>query len=235
MTVLTVVRDVAAVVGVNIPTTVFTNITANRTMSEMLSLANEMAQRISYDLREWTKLTKSQVYTGDGIKTNWPLPADYKRMLLTSNVYGSVQPRQPLRFIPDPDEWMIRRAGFEVDSRGEWTMLGGEMQIYPALAVGVTARYAYLERNCVKLAAGGSGEAFTADGDSFVLDERLLKLGMIWQWKANKGGAYAEDLGTYADALAIAMGADRPAPIIAGSMPITTNAKVAYPFEVPTP
>ena len=33
------------------------------------------------------------------------------------------------------------------------------------------------------------------------IDERLLKLGMIWQWKANKGSPYAEDMGTYSDAL----------------------------------
>ena len=34
-----------------------------------------------------------------------------------------------------------------------------------------------------------------------MLDERLLKLGMIWQWKAKKGSPYQEDLGTYGDAL----------------------------------
>ena len=34
---------------------VFSNITANRTMQEMLALANEMAQRIAYDTRDWTE------------------------------------------------------------------------------------------------------------------------------------------------------------------------------------
>ena len=49
-----------------------------------------------------------------------------------------------------------------------------------------------------------------ADGDSFVLDERLLKLGMIWQWKANKGSPYAEDMATYGDALVVHGGARQP-------------------------
>jgi hypothetical protein len=44
----------------------------------------------------------------------------------------------------------------------------------------------------------------------------LLKLGMIWQWKAQKGSPYAEDMGTYGDALTIAMGNDSPSPIIVG-------------------
>ena len=44
MTVLSVVKDVCAVVGVTVPQSVFSNITGNRTMQEMLEKANETAQ-----------------------------------------------------------------------------------------------------------------------------------------------------------------------------------------------
>jgi hypothetical protein len=67
------------------------------------------------------------------------------------------------------------------------------------------------------LSGGGYGDQFTNDGDVFRIDERLLKLGMIWQWKANKGSPYAEDMGTYSDALVNIAGADTPAPIIVDS------------------
>jgi hypothetical protein len=43
MTLLSVVKDVCATVGVIQPTSVFTNIANNRTMAEMLSLANDGA------------------------------------------------------------------------------------------------------------------------------------------------------------------------------------------------
>ena len=36
------------------PQSMFTNITGNRTMQEMVALANETAQRIAYDTRDWT-------------------------------------------------------------------------------------------------------------------------------------------------------------------------------------
>jgi hypothetical protein len=52
MTILSVVKDVCTTVGVLIPTSVFSNITGNRTMQEMLTLANEMAQRMAYDTRQ---------------------------------------------------------------------------------------------------------------------------------------------------------------------------------------
>jgi hypothetical protein len=48
---------------------------------------------------------------------------------------------------------------------------------------------------------------------------------MIWQWKAQKGSAYAEDMGTYGDALTYAMGHDSPAPIIVGDYRERTYAR----------
>ena len=64
MSLLTVVQDVCAVVGVIAPTSVFTNIGANRTMFEMVACANEMAQSIAGDERDWTALYKTQTYVG---------------------------------------------------------------------------------------------------------------------------------------------------------------------------
>jgi hypothetical protein len=258
MSLLTVVQDVCAAVGVEIPTTVFTSIANNRTMQEMVALANEMAQRIAYDTREWTRLKTQVTFTGDGVlvppvtgvmagTTAFALPANYKRMLLTAQVWRSTSTLQPMRFIADTDQWLQRRAANEVDAWGEWTLLGDYMHIYPIMAAAipaapplpavpaVTARFPYLDRNCVVLNAGGNGERFVNDLDRFRLDERLLKLGMTWQWKAQKGSPYAEDMGTYGDALQVAMGSDKPSPIIIGRSPISSTARVAYPFPVPTP
>jgi len=237
MPLLSVIKDVCAVVGVAIPQSIFSLLPGNRTMQEMLALANEMVQRIAYDTRDWTRLRKTVTYNGDGTKTAFDLPNDYKRMLLTAQVWRSTSTQQPMMFVPDTDEWLRRRAAGTTTAfaHGEWTILGGQMHIFPAMPVGVSAYFAYLDKNCVALVGGGYGDVFAADGDGFALDERLLKLGMIWQWKAQKGSPYAEDMGTYGDALTYAMGHDSPAPIIVGRSPISSNANVAYPWPVPTP
>jgi hypothetical protein len=183
-------------------------------------------------------------------------------MLLTANVWRSTSASYPMRFVPDTDEWLNRRAQNWFDPAGEWTMLGGQMLVAPTMDGGVplwvvathyavgaltrdpagtlwtnkvdhtsgsgtfvadraanptywvqtpntTATFVYLDKNCVALKSGGFGDSFTDDADSFRLDERLLKLGMVWQWKANKGTSYAEDMGTYSDALG---GSDGPRP-----------------------
>jgi len=239
MSLLSVVKDVCAVVGVTIPTSVFASITGNRTMQEMLALANEMAQRIAYDTREFRQMKTQMTFTGDGVTTAYNLPANYLRMLLTGNVWRSTSALQPMQFIPEIDRWNQRRILNLSDAWGEWTLLGNQILFDApmAAAVGstpaVTARFPYLDRNCVVLNAGGMGATFVNDADSFRLDERLLKLGMIWQWKANKGSPYAEDMGTYSDALQMALGADKPAPIIIDRVPssatIPTSIAMVWP------
>jgi hypothetical protein len=266
MSLLTVVQDVCAVVGVAVPTSVYASINGNRTMQEMVALATEMAQTIAYDTRDWTRLRvipPSPLFVGDGVQHLQPpagdgllvgtsafnLPADYKRMLLTSEVWRSNQTSMPMRFVPDTNEWLHRRLMNIVDGRGEWTIMGGKMNIWPIMLgpiaaspgppatpaiPAVTATMAYLQKNCIALTSGGYGDRFMNDNDTFLLDERTLKLGMIWRWKANKGSPYAEDMGTYSDALVNVLGKDSPAPIIVGRTPVSVNAQVAYPWPVPT-
>ena len=229
MTILSVVTDVCMANGINPPVSMFGASIQPRTQAELLSLANEMAQRIAYDVREWRVLKATHVFVGDGVADvngvvtgteAHPLPANFKRMLLTSQVYPSMSPRQPLRFVADADEWLSRRINTYQDGCGEWMLMGDDMLIHPILMgpVGTIpaqrVTFTYLDKNCVKLFGGGYGSQFVNDGDEFRLDERLLKLGMVWQWKANKGSPYAEDMGTYSDALVNIAGADTPAPII---------------------
>jgi hypothetical protein len=292
-----VVQDVCAAVGVDRPTSVFSNINYNRTMTEMLALANEMAQRIAYDTREWTVLTRLMTLTPEaGVvdpvynQMAFTLADDFKRMLLTTSVRKKSTPTVSMRFIPDADQWVQRRLRGFSDSYGEWVLSSYKgMTVSPPLsdlrtsltawanstvyAVGTKVRdgtstfwscktlhtsaatgtfaadraarptfwtqifqdqilFPYLSKNCIGLPAAGAGDAFLNDSDTFFPDERLLKLGMIWQWKANKGSPYAEDLGTYNDALNRVAGADKPAPIIVGRLPISSAARVGYPFPI---
>jgi hypothetical protein len=291
MTLLSVIKDVCATVGVAVPQSIFSNITGNRTMQEMVALANEMAQRIAYDQRDWTALTTATEIPGNGA-ASFPLPANFKRMMLNTNVYRLSSPAQPMRFIPEYNEWIDRQLNEASDSSyGEWIIIGGSIYVQPIVAKntlpvwfnsssyqtigyavydeldetswkvavkhvsapsGMTfaddraahpsywtstpnvpdrIHFTYIDKNCVNLASGGRGDVFMADLDSFVLDERVLKLAMIWQWKAQKGSPYAEDMGTYGDALTKAMGNDKPSPIYIGRKPISASAKTAIPTQ----
>ena len=242
MTLLSVVKDVCAAVGVQIPQSVFSNVAGNRTMQEMVSLANEMAKRIAYDTRDWKWFTVGSTITGTGDEW-YNLPPDFRRFPLTTNMWRSTSALYPMRFIPDYDQWIQRRLRHIYSPHGEWRLQsnGGSnsarfpggtafIQFFPALATGTSVAFNYINRAPVEF-SGGVREDFLDDNDTFALDERLLKLGMIWQWKAQKGSPYAEDLATYNDALNRVSGADSPAPIIIGRLPIIATS--AYPWPIP--
>jgi hypothetical protein len=218
MSLLTVVQDVCEVVGVAQPNTVFGAINTDRTMQEMVRCANEMAQRIAGDTREWAEMQAIGTFTGPG--GEFTPPADYKRMLLSTEIWKSVQTQYPMLYISDLNEWLQRRARNYSDSRGEWTNYAGKIRFWPPLAAAETATFAYLTKNCVLLDGGGVGFAFQSDGDRFLLDERLLKLGMIALWKSNKGSPYAEDMGTFSDALSMAFGSNKPSSTLINRLPL---------------
>jgi hypothetical protein len=231
-TLLEIVQSVCAVVGVARPTSVFGGINANRTMFEMLELANETAQRIAYDTREWGFLTIRGEIIGDGISQDYNLPNNFKRFLLTSNLWRGASPSSPMRFIPDPDEWVRRRLSNMTESFGEWRFYTSQISIVPILAMGEKVTFTYLDKNCIMPMGNPDlfADVFQNDTDKWRLDDRLLKLGMIWAWKAQKGSPYAEDMANYQEALSYVSGADKPAPIIIGRMPISAAVNVALPW-----
>lgn len=232
MTVYSVIREVCAFVGVRPPNgTVFVSPYQDRTPWEFVNLANELAQRIAYDTRDWTALRKLPPegnFIGNGVATSFPMPSDYHRMLLTAEVWRSSNTNAPMAFVSDPDDWLRKELQGNINSMGEWIITNDEMHIRPVLAVGETAKFWYLRNTPVRLNSGGFGKEFVNDADTFVLSERLLKLALIWQWKANKGASYAEDLSNYEDALSRVGGADKPSPVIVGHQALSSDANIAY-------
>lgn len=229
MTILSVIKEVASVVGVDRPTVLFASTV--REHIELCDLANEMAVRIG-KANDWTLLRTLSTYTGDGTTTQFALPADYLRMLKKANLWSSAI-QTPLTHILDTDEWLEMQVRSYDYMLGAWTMLGGNIEIMPALANAVTAKWYYVSNLIVAPNTGANKATFTADDDSFRLNERVLRLAMIWQWKANKGQAYAEDMTNYENALELLIGEDKGSRILHVGRPrLPKDVSVAYPQNI---
>lgn len=177
---------------------------------DMADLANEVAADI-VDSHDWQALTKIATVVGDGSEA-YALPPDYARMTLgadiddTTNWFWGYQP-----FAGVNDLIRFRSGEYAPISPGGWIVLGNELQFYPA-PIG-SAQYPYIS-NAWARDSGGVKPAFDADTDEFVLDARLLTLGLIWRYKAQKGYDYGEDMATYEIALSRAQARDRGSRII---------------------
>lgn len=232
MTVLSTIADIATVIGLDVPLAVFSS--TEREHVELQSLANRTAKAMAkhYD---WQALKTLGTFTGDGTTEDFAYPDGYWRMLNDAQLWTTAQPYRALQHVTSTNTWRgIIVSGLTV-SVGQWTIYGSQFHIRPAMATGDTATFYYITQYIVDPVSGSNKVAFTLDTDSFLLDEEVLGLGMIWRWKANKGLPYAEAMTDYEIALADAVGRDKGSKIITigtQRMPGGGDADIAYPGTI---
>lgn len=226
MTILETVQSACSVLGLDVPSALFSS--SEREHVELQYLANEMATRIA-KAHEWQVLNTIATYTGDASTTDFSLPSDFDRMPKKAQLWHSSL-QTPLTPVPDRDAWLeqiVHNFTFTVPI---WIIYGGQIHIRPAMATAVTAKHWYQSNLIIDPASGSNKTAFTIDTDVFRIDERLLKLGIIWQWKANKGLAYAQDQDAYEDLLEKLTSDDKGSRMIRiGSSRVAKDVQIAYP------
>ena len=201
---------------------------------EMADLANEVAIDIVHS-QDWRDLTKLHTITGDGTQTDFPLPADYDRMVASSYLQDDQMWFWGYRNIPTINEWLQwKQSGFWGNIPGGWTMLGGQMSFVPPPSGSAT--YPYISKLYAKDENGVSKAQFDRDTDTFFLGNDLITLGCIWKWMAQKKMDYGEDLQNYEISLSQAQTRDRGARVIRhGSSRNSYAARLAWPFPLGGP
>jgi hypothetical protein len=231
MTILSAIQDACTSgIALDKPTSVVGS--ATREHLELASIAQEMAEMIA-NSHEWEAFNTLATITGDGSTEDFDMPSDYDRMLTKSQLWSSSL-ETPLTPISDRDRWLeldIKTFDFVVNA---WIKYGGQIHIKPALANAVTAKYWYQSNKIIVAADGTTTKTdITSDTDVFRLDERLLKLGVVWKWREMKGLSYAEDLNTYERLLAKRINQDKGSRMIrVGRVRMPGDAKVAYPTSI---
>jgi len=196
MTVLSVVQGAAPKIGIAVPSVLFSD--TGRTAIELQEAVNEAAS-VMLDDFDWQQLKDIATVTGTGAVTEFSLPSNYKRMPKAANLRPSDEPNSPLNFFTDLDDWLAEEVSAVQTVTRRAIIYGDLLRIKPVLPVGVTVQYPYVKKHFA-IAVGdtaASKAAFDTDTDTFVLDERALKLSLIWRWKAAKGRPYAEDQAAY--------------------------------------
>lgn len=202
--------------------------TTDQFSMELRDLANETARAVSAE-HDWQALTKKHTLTGTGSANAFPMPDDFDRMLKKGEVRSPNW--QTARFVQarDLDQWMAFEATAIAGTPGRWIIVGGEMNILPAMSDTESAQFYYISRNVAK---SGKPE-FENDADEFVLDERLITLGVIWRWRAQKRLEYAEDLRNFEIAQSQAIAKDRSQrPLIIGPQRLPGDIDLAFPGTI---
>lgn len=195
MNILAIVQSASLSIDLERPSTLFAS--TDRTMLEVGDVVNTAAKQILDDY-DWQTLLKTATVTGDGIETGFTLPADFSRMVQDASLVGVNWRFYPAQQMQDFNHW-LELLTYPVETwQQHWMVFGGKLNIMPILPLGDVLNYGYISNAIV---VGADSSQFTADTDEYVLDDELLRLSIIWNWKASKGFDFQTDLAKYAERL----------------------------------
>jgi hypothetical protein len=231
LTILSVCREAAVKLSRAQPATLFS--ATDSFAAELLLAAKEVAESLVKEEHDWRALTQLASCQGDAATISFPLATvapGYERLTKGGKLHSLRFRNATFRAAQDLDEWLFFKDNLLVGSPGNWVILNGSVQIFPPMPVNDTARFYYISNLYALSAINVPQSAFLADTDTFALDERLLRLGIVWRWRANKRLEYAEDLKNYEIAKMAAMGVATGNQIITvGRQRVGGANTVAYP------
>lgn len=222
MALLQIVQGAALRVGLTQPASAMGS--SDSTVQQLVAFAQDAGD----DLRErwtWRNLKSSNViFTGDGTTATFSLPADFATLSPSDTFISSVYPTLTL---PGPvnEEDLLRMKAVPVTVTPScWRLIGGKIEFYPVLAAGEIVTYVYASAPWILDVNGTTKKlAWTADTDTSLIPERLVRLGCIWMWKRAKGLDYAEEFTTYERSFNIGAGQENT------GREISTSNQMGYP------
>jgi hypothetical protein len=108
-----------------------------------------------------------------------------------------------------PQDWQHLKAVSTLGAASSFRIRAGRMLIIPVPAAGIQLAFEYRSKHWVTDAAGTATlPGYQADTDRALVDETLIRLGLIWRLKSAKGLEYGEDMRIYEMRLANAIGQD---------------------------
>lgn len=230
MTVLTACQSAAIRLVGRKPTSIFSS--QDKFALELSDLVNEVAKDIAKS-HDWQALIELHTITGDGTTTEFPFPTDYDRMLIHAEIIDTNFSAWGYTRITNLNDWIfVTERGIQT-LPGNWTLFGNEFRFVPAPVSGAEATFPYIKNKIVVPATGSDQTQFNNDGDTFVLNERLLTLGLIWRWREQKRVDATADQANFVKAFNELAGRDKGSRIFrTGPARFPGNVSIAYPFTL---
>lgn len=211
MTILTAVQNACAQLSLDVPTAVFASteidIVAIRTLANV-----EVTETIRR--HDWQAIRKQNAYATVATETQTGIiPADYMRM-----INGTFQNRtlnRPIWGPLTPQEWQREKAlPIYTSPNYAYVERSGDFLFSPTPSAGNMVYFEYISKNSVLSANTTPKQYFTADDDTYILDEKIIELGIVWRYKASKGLNYAQEIETYNNNMLYQIGQEQPAGVI---------------------
>jgi len=215
MSLLTLIQQACRAPGLNLPSPNAVATSTNDSVLQLLEIANEEGVELARR-GEWQALRRTATFTSvatpiqvalDTVAPNF----DY----MINNSFWDITLRRPLFGPLSVQEYQQQVAMFALGPWYQYIILDGDIVFVPTPSAGDTCSFAYITKAwCTDSTGATPKQLFSADDDVSLLDEQLMKLGIIWRWKQGKGLDYAEDYAKYERMLSDILGRDASKPVL---------------------
>ena len=206
MSLLTIIQGAAIKIGIDRPTSIIGSQAVE--VMELVELANEEGSEL-VRRGDWQVLRKELLFTSIAGETQTGMvPSDYDHMV-SGTVWNRTKHRK-IEGVVTPQTWQQIKSGNVGTVYDTLYMRGGDFLLSPVPAGGDVIAAEYVSKNFCQSSGGTKQNAWAADTDTGVLDERLMKLGIVVRYKMQKGLDFAADLAHYETQVTLALGMDKP-------------------------
>jgi hypothetical protein len=114
-----------------------------------------------------------------------------------------------------PQEWQVLKSGLSpTGPRRRWRLMGSLFYVDPIPYDSNLLVFEYYSLNWAMTGGTVAASSFTTDGDTYVLEDDLMTLGIMWRYKAAKGLDYQQLYETWDRAIQREIGHDTGARIL---------------------
>lgn len=203
MNVLELVRMMCGATGIQQPTSLIG--TSDLQTIQLRELLNEEGTELaSRSASGWQALIGEKTFTtiadqDQGLLVGGSIlsAADNYRTILNETLWNRSK-RIPVFGPRAPRVWQGFKALTFAGPFGEYRIRGGHLLIMPTPAAGETIAFEFVTRNWLTSSDGSESRAIIEDDEDVpLLDEEVLRAGLRWRWKRNKGLDYSEEFSAY--------------------------------------
>lgn len=188
MTALSLVNRALQEIGLPQAQTII-SVQDDQTGFQMHGLLNALGTQLCR-VHDWQFLEKTVTLVGDGVTTEFDLPADYGRMV--NQTQWSSKNRRPMYGPMTPQGWSWVQFGIvSVGVYYRYRIIGNKFCVFPTPAAGEEIHFYYISKNWVydpvALPAPVYKDTVTLDTDTTVFDDFLMIAGMKYKLWSAKG------------------------------------------------
>lgn len=212
---LQIVQTACKRIGIIAPTAAYTS--QDQQIIQLLSLSEEEGQEQATRY-PWQALQTETTFTTVAAQVQGAMSViapgfDY----IVNDTIWNRSLRRPVYGPKSEQDWQQAKAMQINGPFNSFRIIGDVLNFYPNPVAGQTCAFEYITLNWIATSEGGTSSTWTNDGDTPLIDDHLMVLGLVWRWKQAKGLDYAEDFNKYERRIADLMGRDAGKPTLSMS------------------